>query len=57
MPTTTQSNSSKTGTALANIPSADPRLLQAIWKRWQPERPELLIRLRPRPAVRHSGSR
>ena len=27
---------------------ADPRLIRVLFSRWEPERPELLIRLRPR---------
>ncbi len=29
-------------------PPADPRLIRALFSRWEPERQELLIRLRPR---------
>lgn len=38
------------------VPPANPRVLRAIWKRWKPERPELLIRLRPRPQEASSVS-
>lgn len=31
------------------IQSIDSRLLRHLFSRWEPERPELLIRLRPRP--------
>lgn len=31
------------------IPPANPRLVRYLFDRWVPERPELLIRLRPRP--------
>ncbi len=30
------------------IPPIDPRLLRHLFSRWEPERPELLVRLRPR---------
>jgi hypothetical protein len=31
-----------------DIPSIDRRVLQKVWEEWEPERPELLVRLRPR---------
>ena len=30
------------------IPPANPSLLRTLFSQWEPERPELLIRLRPR---------
>jgi hypothetical protein len=30
-----------------DVPSIDPHVLQQIWEQWEPERPELLVRLRP----------
>ena len=30
------------------LPPVDPRRLRLLFARWEPERPELLIRLRPR---------
>ncbi len=34
----------------------DPRLLRYLLRLWEPERPELLLRLRPRPReVSHGG--
>jgi hypothetical protein len=38
-----------TPTVPLTVPPADPRALRTIWRKWEPERPELLIRLRPRP--------
>lgn len=35
----------------------DPRLLRYLFNAWQPERPELLFRLRPRPQEVSYGSR
>jgi hypothetical protein len=34
------------------VPSVDQRRLEALWRRWQPERPELLIRLRAQETAR-----
>jgi hypothetical protein len=31
-----------------DIPPIDPRVIQQVWEQWEPERPELLVRLRPR---------
>ncbi len=44
----TISVSSRDGNQRSIIQSADPCLLRALFSRWKPERPELLIRLRPR---------
>jgi hypothetical protein len=34
-----------------DVPPIDPRLIQTVWEQWEPERPELLVRLRPRRAA------
>jgi hypothetical protein len=33
-----------------DVPPIDPRVLHQVWEGWEPERPELLVRLRPRRA-------
>jgi hypothetical protein len=30
------------------VPPIDPRLARKVWVQWEPDRPELLVRLRPR---------
>lgn len=36
------------------VPPVDPRRLRFLFPQWEPERPELLVRLRPRlSGVRH----
>jgi hypothetical protein len=39
------------------VPSADARMLDHLFRSWEPERPELLVRLRPRLREARHGAR
>ena len=31
-----------------HVPPLDPWVVQQVWEQWEPERPELFVRFRPR---------
>ena len=56
VPASTHRLDDLSGRRIGVVPPIDPQILREVFSHWEPERPELLIRLRPRIAEAGRGA-